>query len=97
MPRTKKSKELTETPPSCSVCDERLADGSLYVSFSPFAEQRESLRPRKYDDPPAMNRGWSLHLPICGPCVRASVSVCVKMELKNEKGTWAHISSEVPR
>jgi hypothetical protein len=94
--RAKKTAEPTEPLPSCAVCDARPADGTLYVNYSPFVEQRESARPRKYDDPPAMQRGWSLHLPICGPCVRASVSVGIKMELRNEKGTWAHMSSEVP-
>lgn len=93
----KKPKEHAEAPPRCAVCDERPADGSLYVSYSPYAEQRESAKPRRYDDPPVMNRGWSLHLPVCSPCVRASVSVGVKMELRNEKGTWAHVSSEAPR
>ena len=93
----KKRKESKETPPNCAICDDRPADGSLYVSFSPYAEERASSRPRKYDDPPLMNRGWSLHLPTCGVCVRASVSVGVKMELKNEKGTWGYVSPEVPK
>ena len=92
----KKRKDPVEPLPRCAICDERDADGSLYVSYSPFADQRDAARPRKYDDPPAMNRGWSLHLPVCGSCVRASVSVGVKMELKNEKGTWTHVSREVP-
>jgi hypothetical protein len=91
----KKKKEPVEAPPSCSVCDERPADGSLYVSFSPYA--RERARERKYGDPPAMDRGWNLHLPICGVCVRASVSLGVKLDLKNEKGTWGHLSPEVSR
>lgn len=92
----KKRKEPAEAPPLCAICAERRADGSLYVSYSPYAEQRESVS-RKYDDPPVMNRGWSLHLPACAQCVRASVSVGVKMELKNEKGTWAHLDREVSR
>ncbi len=94
---TKRSKTPAEIPPNCTVCDERPAEGTLYVSYSPYAEQRESERPRKYNDPPTMQRGWSLHLPICGKCVRRSISVGVKMELKNEKGAWAHVSPEVPR
>jgi len=93
---TKRAKKIVETPPSCAVCDARPADGTLYVNYTPFEEQRESMRPRKYDDPPPMQRGWSLHLPICGGCVRASVSVGVKMELRNEKGTWGHVAKEVP-
>lgn len=93
----KKRGEIAELPPVCAICGERPADGSLYVSYSAYAEQRESARPRKYDDPPPLNRGWSLHLPVCAPCVRASVSVGVKMELKNEKGTWAHLDRAVPR
>lgn len=88
-------KKTAETPPSCAICDERPADGSLYVSFSPYP--RERARERKYGDPPAMDRGWSLHLPICGACVRASVSVGVKVDVKNEKGTWGHVDPAVKR
>lgn len=88
----KKKKDPVEQPPNCSVCDERPADGSLYVSFSPYSQK---TREPKYGDPPAMDRGWSLHLPICGVCVRASVAVGVKLDLRNEKGTWGHVSSKV--
>jgi hypothetical protein len=91
----KKKKEPADQPPNCSVCDERPSDGSLYVSFNPH--QRPEKRERKYSDPPRMDRGWSLHVPICGVCVRASVSVGVKLDLKNEKGTWGHVSPETPR
>lgn len=92
-----KKKAPVETPPNCAICDERPADGSLYVSYSPFTELRESMKPRRYDEPAPINRGWSLHLPACVACIRASVSVGVKMDLKNDKGTWAHVSPEVPK
>lgn len=38
----KKRKESKETPPNCAICDDRPADGSLYVSFSSYAEERAS-------------------------------------------------------
>lgn len=88
--RTMPKKTSSEAPAVCSLCAERPSEGHLYVSYSPYEKPKP---PPKYSDPPRMERGWSLFLPVCGECCRKSVSFEVKMDLgvKSQDRTWGHV------
>lgn len=86
MTKTRKAKAPTETPPNCACC-ERPADGSLYISFSPYKDDPIG----RYGDPPKMDRSWSVHMPICGDCVRRSVQVNVKLDLKDASRAYGTV------
>lgn len=83
-------KRAAEVPPKCSSCGTREADGSLFINYEPYDRERR----REHDDPPRMKRGWSLHLPMCGTCVRSCVKVGVKLDVRSEDRTWGHVDPE---
>lgn len=62
----------------------------MHVSFDPFEADHDDCCNR-----PRARRGWSMYLPICLPCVRTSIAVDVKMEVKNDAGGF--VTSDVPK
>jgi hypothetical protein len=89
MPRKKSIEEL---PPTCAACADRPADGSLYLNFAPYDHKP---REYKYGESLPIDRGWSLHLPMCAPCVKKTVGLKldVQLDLKDAGRVWGHVDS----
>jgi hypothetical protein len=83
-----KKKSTVEPPPSCATCG-KPAVASLYVRFEPYEEARLPAKER-YNER-RIDRGWSIHLPICTACSHSCVSIGVKLDVKHEERVWAHL------
>ena len=79
-----KKPKTTEPNPTCACCNEREGDGSVYITFDPYDQQR--LDPTDRFSSNHIDRGFKLSLPMCKPCLRASFKLDVKIDIKNNNG-----------
>lgn len=89
----KRTKKPANEKPKCASCNERDAHGSLYIRYDPYDEQLLNSKDRH--DPGRIDRGFSLHLPICGVCCKRSFKIDLKLDIKSERNTWGHLDPKV--
>lgn len=82
-------KQQPDTDPMCASCNERKATGTLFITFDPFEQQR--MKPEDRFSSTRIERGFRLHMPICGECCKKSCKVSLHLDLKTDQNVWGSV------